>query len=192
MSEVVHQFTTVIPTWSPYVTPVDLATATPAQRAAMKVTPSNKGVSPYVLTLAHDPESLEVRSPLFNLIMYGRDGLAPAERELGALSASIVNRCVYCVAVHASRFITHTGRTDVVEAIFARERDVALDDPRRQAVFDFAAALSTTPPRAGQGEGEALTNAGLSPLDQLDLVLSAAIFAWANRLMHTLGEPVSG
>ena len=191
MSEVVHRFTDVIPTWSPYVTPVDLATATPEQRAAMQVTPSNKGVSPYVLTLAHDPESLAVRSPLFNLIMYGRDGLAPAERELGALSASVVNRCVYCAAVHASRFNAHTGRSDVVEAIFADELDVKLDDPRQQAVFDFAAALSFTPPRAAPGDAEALTAAGLSSLDQLDLVLSAAIFAWANRLMHTLGEPVS-
>ena len=192
MSAVVHRFTTVIPTWSPYVTPVDLATATPEQRAAMKVTPSNKGVSPYVLTLAHDPESLAVRSPLFNLIMYGRDGLPPAERELGALSASIVNRCVYCVAVHASRFIAHTGRTDVIAAIFAGERRAALDDGRQRAVFDFAAALSATPPDAGRGAADALAAAGLSPLDQLDLVLSAAIFAWANRLMHTLGEPVSG
>ena len=191
MSEVVHAFTAVVPTWSPYVTPVDLASATPAQRAAMQVTPSNKGVSTYVLTLAHDPESLEVRSPLFNLIMYGRDGLPPAERELGALSASIVNRCVYCAAVHASRFNAHTKRSDVVEAIFARELDVALDDRRQQAVFDFAAALSTTPPRAGQGEREALVESGLTPLEQLDLVLSAAIFAWANRLMHTLGEPVT-
>jgi hypothetical protein len=51
MSEVVHTFTAEIPTWSPYVTPVELASATPEQLAAMKITPSNKGVSPYVLTL---------------------------------------------------------------------------------------------------------------------------------------------
>jgi alkylhydroperoxidase family enzyme len=31
----------------------------------------------------------------------------------------------------------------------------------------------------------------LSALEQLDLVLSAAIFGWANRLMHTLGEPIA-
>ena len=66
MSEPIHRFTAKIPTWSPYVTPVELATATAEQLAAMKVTPSNKGISPYVLTLAHDPESLQVRSPLFN------------------------------------------------------------------------------------------------------------------------------
>ena len=37
MSEIVHSFTATIPTWSPYVTPVDLASATSEQLAAMKV-----------------------------------------------------------------------------------------------------------------------------------------------------------
>ena len=190
MSEVVHQFTAIVPTWSPYVTPGELATATPEQLAAMKVTPSNKGVSPYVLTLAHDPESLEVRSPLFNGIMYGKDGLPSAERELGAVAASIVNRCVYCAAVHASRFIGLTKQNDVITEIFAAERDAKLE-PRQQALFDFAAKLSTTPVEAGAADAQALVDAGLSELEQLDLVLSAAIFGWANRLMHTLGEPLA-
>jgi uncharacterized peroxidase-related enzyme len=191
MSKPVHTFTAKVPEWSPYVTPVDLATATPEQMSAMKITPSNKGVSPYVLTLAHDPESLEVRSPLFNLIMYGKDGLSPAERELGAVAASVVNRCVYCTAVHASRYLGHTKRTDLIETIFADELQARLP-PREQAVFDFAARLSTTPIEAGPAEIHALNDAGLSELEQLDLILSAAIFGWANRLMHTLGEPLAG
>jgi uncharacterized peroxidase-related enzyme len=190
MSEAIHQFTATVPTWSPYVTPVELATATPEQLAAMKVTPSNKGVSPYVLTLAHDPESLEVRSPLFNQIMYGKDGLPSAERELGAVGASIVNRCVYCAAVHASRFIGLTKQNEVITEIFAAERDAKLE-PRHQALFDFAAKLSTTPVEAGAVDAQALVDAGLSELEQLDLVLSAAILGWANRLMHTLGEPLA-
>lgn len=191
MSKPVHAFTAKVPEWSPYVTPVDLATATPEQMSAMKITPSNKGVSPYVLTLAHDPESLEVRSPLFNLIMYGKDGLSPAERELGAVAASVVNRCVYCTAVHASRYLGHTKRTDLIEAIFADELQARLP-PREQAVFDFAARLSTTPIESGPADIQALNDAGLSELEQLDLILSAAIFGWANRLMHTLGEPLAG
>jgi uncharacterized peroxidase-related enzyme len=191
MSKPVHTFTAKVPEWSPYVTPVDLATATPEQMSAMKITPSNKGVSPYVLTLAHDPESLEVRSPLFNLIMYGKDGLSPAERELGAVAASVVNRCVYCTAVHASRYLGHTKRTDLIETIFADELQARLP-PREQAVFDFAARLSTTPIEAGPAEIQALNDAGLSELEQLDLILSAAIFGWANRLMHTLGKPLAG
>lgn len=189
MSEVIHSFTTTVPRWQPYVVPVDLATATEEQRAAMQVTPSNKGISPYVLTLTHDPESLAVRSPLFNLIMYGKDGLSPGERELGATAASIVNRCVYCAAVHSSRFISHTKRTDVIDSIFADGLDAELDE-HLQAIFDFAARLSATPPEAAEADAQAIADIGLSELEALDLVLSSAIFGWANRLMHTLGEPV--
>jgi uncharacterized peroxidase-related enzyme len=189
MSNVVHAFTSTVPVWSPYVTPVDLASATPEQMAAMQVTPSNKGVSKYVLTLAHDPESLAVRSPLFNLIMYGKDGLSSAERELGAVGASVVNRCIYCAAVHASRFNGLTKRPEVIEAIFKDELEARIE-PREQAIFDFSARLSTTPSQLSQGDADALRKAGLDELEMLDLVLSAAIFGWANRLMHTLGEPL--
>lgn len=188
MSEVVHAFTTTVPVWSPYVTPVDLASATPEQLAALQVTPSNKGVSPYVLTLAHDPESLAVRSPLFNKIMYGKDGLSSAERELGAVGASVVNRCIYCAAVHASRFNGLTQRPKVMDAIFKDERNAALE-PRDQAVFDFSAQLSETPPALGDKDVDAVKAAGLDLLEAVDLVFSAAIFGWANRLMHTLGQP---
>lgn len=104
MSEIIHDFTTEVPDWRPRVTPVDLDQATAAQLDALKVTPSNTKVSDYVLTLAHDVETLKVRSPLFNAIMYNRGGLGRAGRELGATAASVVNRCVYCAAVHASRY----------------------------------------------------------------------------------------
>lgn len=189
MSKVIHEFTTKLPHWSPYVTPVDLKTASQQQLDAMKVTPSNKKVSEYVLTLAHDPESLAVRSPLFNAIMYGKDGLAHAERELGALGSSIVNHCVYCVAVHSARYIQLTKRTDVIEKIFAEETESQLDD-YSQGIFDFSAALARTPPTATERQRRNLEDFGFDTLQMVDLVLAAAIFSWANRLMHVLGEPI--
>lgn len=188
MTEVVHEFTTTVPVWAPYITPLELASATPEQLAAMQVTPSNKGVSPYVLTLAHDPESLAVRSPLFNQIMYGKDGLSGAERELGAVGASVVNRCIYCAAVHASRFNALSKRPEVMEAIFKDERKARLE-ARDQAIFAFSAQLSETPPALGEEAVKAAETAGLDMLEAVDLVFSAAIFGWANRLMHTLGQP---
>lgn len=189
MSTPVHDFTTEIPRWSPYVKPVDLAEATPEQLDAMQITPSNKTISDYVLTLAHDPESLKVRSPLFNAIMYGKGGLSSAERELGAVGASIVNRCVYCAAVHASRFNGLTKRTDVIEEIFAKGVEADLEE-NQQAIFDFAVKLSKTPSEATAADIAALADLGLSKVEILDLILSASIFGWANRLMHTLGEPL--
>jgi uncharacterized peroxidase-related enzyme len=125
--------------------------------------------------------SYPVRSPLFNLIMYGRDGLAGSERELGAVAASVANRCVYCAAVRASRFNNLTKRMDVIEAVFADGLEATLDE-HLQAIFDFSAHLSTTPPEATAADAQALVDVGLSELECLDLIQSAATFGWANRL----------
>lgn len=190
MNEVLHEFTAKVPRWVPYLKPVRLDQASQQQLDAMKVTPSNTKISDYVLTLAHDPESLAVRSPLFNAIMYGRGGLSRAERELGAVGASIVNRCVYCAAVHADRYLQLTKRTDLIQAVFADEAEAELD-AASQPLFDFAVALSQTPPAATPEMIAALRARGMSETEILDLVLSVSIFGWANRLMHTLGEPVA-
>ena len=174
--------------WHPHVTPVDLATATPEQREALQVTPSNTKVSAYVLTLALDAEILKERTPLFNDIMYARGGLSRAERELGALSASIVNHCVYCAQVHATRFNQLSKRPEVVEAIY-RDGPAARLPARDQAILDFGIKLSRQPQALDAADRERLRAVGLSDLEILDLVHSVAIFGWANRLMHTLGQP---
>ncbi len=189
MSETIHDFTTTVPFWRPRVTPIDLEDATEAQRDALKVTPSNTKVSEYVLVLARDAETLRERTPLFNAIMYNRGGLSRAERELGATGASVVNRCVYCAAVHASRYNTLAKNETVMARIFADGADADLDT-RQSAILQFAMKLSQTPPDVTQDDMETLREAGLERDEILDLILSASLFGWANRLMHTLGDPV--
>ncbi|MBN9444281.1 peroxidase-related enzyme [Bosea sp. (in: a-proteobacteria)] len=189
MSRVVHRFTRTVPEWRPRVTPVDLAEATPEQREALKITPSNTKVSDYVLVLAHDPETLSVRSPLFNAIMYDSGGMSRAEREIGAIGASIVNRCIYCAAVHASRHAQLAKDTAVTDELFARGEKAALP-PREQAIFNFSVKLSQTPPAVTEADAACLREAGLSEAEIVDLILSTALFGWANRLMHVLGDPV--
>ena len=189
MSEPIHDFTAVVPHWCPRVTPIKLEDATPAQLDALKVTPSNTKVSEYVLVLARDSETLRERTPLFNAIMYNRGGLSRAERELGAVGASIVNRCVYCAAVHASRYNQLAKDVSVIERIFADGESAELN-PRQTAIFRFAVKLSKSPPDVSKDDMSALAAAGLGPDEVLDLVLSAALFGWANRLMHTLGDPI--
>ena len=175
--------------WSPYIEPVDVATATEEQLAAMQVTPSNTKVSAYVRTLAHDPESYVARTKLFNAIMYAKGGLDRAERELGALVTSAVNRCVYCASVHARRYVELSGREEVVEEIYVRGLEGPFD-ARTQAIVDFCKALSETPSHATREQVQALRDHGMSKAEIVDLIHSAAIFGWANRLMHTLGHSV--
>lgn len=189
MSHVVHKFTRAVPKWRPRVTPVKLEDATPEQLDALKVTPSNTKVSDYLLTLAHDVESLAVRSPLFNAIMYDPGGMSRAERELGALGASMVNRCIYCAAVHADRHAKLEKDTSVTDALFAKGVEAELN-PRNRAIFDFARKLAEAPAEATKQDMDALRAAGLTDEEILDLILSSALFAWANRLMHVLGDPV--
>lgn len=190
MSRVVRDFTTVVPDWKPHLTPVDLDQANEAQREALKVTPSNTRVSDYLLVLAHDSEALQARTPLFNGIMYNRGGLSRAEREIGAVGASLVNRCVYCAAVHASRYNQLARDEETMRRIFTDGEDAQLD-PRQSAILRFAIKLSACPPEAAADDLDALRAVGLSDAEILDLILSSALFGWANRLMHTLGEPVA-
>jgi uncharacterized peroxidase-related enzyme len=190
MSEALHAFTTQVPEWRPRVKPIKLAEATPEQLEALQVTPSNTKVSDYVLVLANDVETLKVRSPLFNAIMYGRGGLSRAERELGAVGASIVNRCIYCAAVHASRYNQLTKDETVIAKIFADGEEAELDE-RQAAILNFAIRLSRAPSEARPEDVRRLRDAGLSDEEVLDLILSASLFGWANRLMHTLGDPIA-
>lgn len=189
MSRIIHKFTRNVPHWQPRLTPVKLAEATQEQLDALQVTPSNTKVSDYVLTLAHDVESLSVRSPLFNAIMYDPGGMSRAERELGALAASMVNNCIYCAAVHADRHAKLKKDTAVTDALFANGEKADLN-PRDRAIFEFARKSAAAPSAAGPEEMDALRAAGLSDEEILDLILSSALFGWANRLMHVLGDPV--
>ena len=189
MEYLVQEFTTQIPRWSPHLKPIPREETTAAQEKALEVTPSNGKVSDYMLVLAHDPESLTARNPLFNTIMLGPGELARADRELGAVGASEVNRCIYCTAVHAKRYISLTDQSEVIDSIFEDQTEADLP-PREQAIFDYAASLSATPPQATGVHIRALRDVGLSDREILDLTLSASIFGWANRLMETLGQPV--
>lgn len=172
--------------WHPWIAPVEVDDATPAQREAMKVTPSNKKISEYVRTLVHDPESYTARTVLFNAIMYVEGGLDRADRELGALGASIVNGCRYCAVVHARRHAQLAGSDAVVSAIYFDRADAL--SAREAAIYRFARRLSVTPSEATPEDIAALRAAGMNDAEILDLIHAIAIFGWANRLMHVLGH----
>ncbi|PGH58953.1 hypothetical protein CRT60_02870 [Azospirillum palustre] len=182
-------FTTDVLDWKPWLPPVVLEDATEEQRLALAVTPSNIAIGAYSLVLAHEPESLLHRTPLFNGIMYAPRGLPRAEREFATAVESVLNGCVYCASVHARRFVELTGGRDAVDLLFAQGIS-GQDDPRRQAIAQAAARLTATPAALTAEDAAALRRAGVEDGEILDLVLAVAIFAWANRLMLSLGEAV--
>ncbi|WP_431282318.1 peroxidase-related enzyme [Humitalea sp. 24SJ18S-53] len=171
--------------WRPRLAPVDAATATPAQLAALEACPPAQRRSTYFLTLAHDPGSLGERGALFTTVMYAEGGLPFSEREYATAIVSIVNGCVYCTSVHAKRFVDITGATEAMQAVLDGG---PAPDPRLRAIGDFAAALTRDPQAMTPAAIAPLRDAGLDDLQILDLIHAVAMFANANRLMQSLGD----
>ena len=182
------RFTADVLDWAAWVAPVDLTSASAEQNAALEASGPHARTSQYYHLLLHDPAALRERSLLFNAIMYGAKGLARADRELGATVESIENGCVYCTSVHARFYLQLAKRAEVIEALFAHGAAAQLP-PRERAVADFAAALGATPPALTSSHLNALRAEKFSDADIFDLANAVAMFAWANRLMLTLGEP---
>ena len=148
--------------------------------------------SDYFRLLGRNLPVLEQRTLTDKGIFYTPGGLPRAERELAATVVSKINGCIYCASVHARKASQLSKDDGAVETLLAVRPGRALSEgqsARWQAEINYAAALSVTPPAATPGHLAELEKQKLDTLEQLDLLQSAAFFAWANRLMLTLGEP---
>ncbi|MDG9970088.1 CMD domain protein [Achromobacter mucicolens] len=184
-----HGFTNEVLEWKAWLDVVNVDTATPEQIAVLEESHPKAKVSDYYLFLVHQPEILRQRSTAFNAIMYAPGGLSRAERELGATVVSRVNGCVYCASVHAQRFEQLAKRNDVIGQVF--ENPVTAGTTKReQAIGKFSIQITEAQANVNAASIQALKDVGLNDGEILDLLHSDAIFAWANRLMLNLGEPV--
>ena len=175
--------------WQAWLDPITLADATPEQVAVLEESTPTAKTSPYYLLLVQDVDVLRERSRLYNASMYGPRGLPRADRELAAVAVSRVNGCVYCASVHVQRYIQLTKRPDVMQRLLDEGVETELP-PRERAIVDFAVKLTRTPAALANADLAPLRQVGLNDQEILDLTHVVAMFAWANRLMQTLGEPV--
>jgi uncharacterized peroxidase-related enzyme len=184
-----HGFTNESLEWDAWLDVVDLDQASAEQIAVLEESHPKAKVSDYYRFLVHQPEILRQRSAAFNAIMYAPGGLPRAERELSTTVVSRINGCVYCASVHAQRFEQLAKRNDVIRQVFDDPHSAGTT-PREAAIAHFSAALTEHPDDIRAEQLQALREAGLTDAEILDLIHSIAIFAWANRLMLNLGEPV--
>ncbi|KGD70985.1 alkylhydroperoxidase domain protein [Pantoea vagans] len=148
--------------------------------------------SDYFRLLGRNLPLLEQRTLTDKGIFYTAGGLPRAERELAATVVSKVNGCIYCASVHARKASQLSKQDDTVQKLLNVAPGAVLSHghtARWQAIIAFSAALSLTPAQPAQSQIAVLREQDLDTLDLLDLIQSTAFFAWANRLMLTLGEP---
>lgn len=177
--------------WSPWLETIHELDHAPDEIAAIEESvPVVKG-SRYFATLAHDLPALKERTALFSNSLRSPGGASNAERELAAVVTSRINGCVYCASVHARAYNVYAKKPAVIEAIYEHDVDapVAEANAREQAIIDYSTKLTRDHSGMTAADLRPLREAGLSDLEILDITQSAAMFAWANRLMLTLGEP---
>ena len=191
MSDLIESngFTNATLGWKAWLDVVQLEAATAEQLAVLEESHPKAKVSDYYLFLVHQPEILKQRSVAFNAIMYAPGGMPRAERELGATVVSRINGCVYCASVHAQRFEQLAKRTDAIVQVF-EDPHSAGTTARERAIVQFSIAMTDNPETITPASIQSLKDVGLTEPEILDLLHSVAIFAWANRLMLNLGEPV--
>ena len=174
--------------WRSWLSPLDVAQASPLQQAVLDESHPQARTSAYYLTLIHQPLMLRHRSAAYKAIMYATGGAPRAERELAAMVVSVTNGCVYCTSVHAQRFAQLARRHDTVEQVFRNPATAGVDE-RERAIARFAQAVTLHPHTLAAADVAPLRQLGMSAEQILDVLHAAAIFGWANRLMHNLGEP---
>jgi uncharacterized peroxidase-related enzyme len=174
--------------WRSWLSPLDVVQATGLQQAVLDESHPQARASAYYLTLIHQPLMLRHRSAAYNAIMYAPGGAPRAERELAAMVVSVTNGCVYCTSVHAQRFAQLARRHDTVEQVFRNPATAGVDE-RERAIARFAQAVTLRPHTLAAADVAPLRQLGMSAEQILDVLHAAAIFGWANRLMHNLGEP---
>ncbi|WP_062209221.1 peroxidase-related enzyme [Streptomyces sp. NBRC 109706] len=192
------EYTRELLSWTAWVPPVPTDELTAEQEAAFQ----GKTNGEYFRLLSRLPGVLAARTALDAAIFATREGLPRAERELAAAATSKVTDCVYCASVHARKSAQLAKRPADVDRLLsvALERDAdwlpkdtaplgAGQDSRWSAIVEFAGALATTPVSATTAQVERLRAEGLTDAELTDLVAATAFFAWANRLMLSLGDP---
>jgi uncharacterized peroxidase-related enzyme len=175
--------------WNAWLPTVDDGSLTEAQTEVLNWIKPSADSRQYYATLAHDPEVLRARTELFNAVMYAQGGLPRAERELGTVAASRINGCVFCASVHARAYARLTKSTDSIGRLLDQGVETDGLSEREQAIVDYGAKLTRAPHALSAADLKPLRDLGMSDLEILDLTNAVAMFANANRLMQTLGEP---
>ncbi|MCG2572124.1 peroxidase-related enzyme [Acinetobacter sp. ME22] len=190
----VTDFTQEVLGWEAWLRPRDLDQLSVAEQAVLDRYGLLQKGSAYFLLLSHQLDILEKRTVIDRDIFYSQGGLEKWLREFSAVISSKVNGCIYCASVHARKASIYAkAHADDVQRLLDTPAGQVLANStyseKLQQIIEFNAALATTPIQLNASHVQGLRQFGFSDQELLDFIQATAFFAWANRLMLSLGEP---
>lgn len=189
----VTAFTQQVLGWEAWLPPRKIDDLSEKELAVLTKYSLVKKSSSYFLLLSYHLEILEKRTLIDRDIFYSRGGLERWLREFAAVISSKVNGCIYCASVHARKASTYAKE-------HASDVQKFIDIPAGQIlatgfsntlnnIIAFNSELAATPINICTNSISLLKEGGFSDIEIFDFIQSTAFFAWANRLMLSLGEP---
>ncbi len=122
----------------------------------------------------------------FREIMQGESELTEAEREMICLAVSSENGCLYCLVAHGAELRRHLGDPVQADRIVIDYRRAGLPE-RQRAMLDYAVKLTVNMKECNEADLEYLRSLGFSDEGIFDIVETAAMFNFTNRLASATG-----
>lgn len=185
--------------WSSRLPEVAPESASQHQQDVLDLIAPDARSSSFYTLLVHNADALSEFSAVFNNIMQAGERPKASWRELAAVATSELNGCLYCAGIHGRLYLEAEGRAELIEQLFeATYRDDVVDAVSQKqagsaeaALLESVIALTRTPERFDARLLHGLSDAGYTATQSLDILLTAALFSWSNRLIQTLGDTVS-
>ena len=131
------------------------------------------------------PQQLRSFIALYDAIMTEASGLTKAEREMIAVAVSAQNDCFYCLTSHGAVLRIRAKDEVLADTIAANYRAANLT-PRQRAMLDLAVKITNDSAAIGDPDIAALRDHGFTDEDIMDIIQTAALFNYSNRVASAL------
>jgi uncharacterized peroxidase-related enzyme len=135
---------------------------------------------------AESPAAVQAYMSLSDI--FQTTALSPAEQNIVILTASVENKCDYCVAAHSRGARMAGVPDDIIKSIADR---VALSDPKAEALHRFVTLLVDRRGWLPDADVQAFLGAGYSKSQMLDVMVGVSMKTLSNYINH-LSDPPMG
>ncbi|MFZ4832987.1 CMD domain-containing protein [Rouxiella sp. Mn2063] len=174
--------------WTSRLTEINLQQATHQQLDALDLSAPNARSSSFYRLLIQDERLLEEYSAIFSHIMRGENGETGLVQELAATTTSRLNGCLYCTGIHARAYLELGGDKQQITRLFDEKNGERYATIGSNVLLNNVAILTRTPQRFDAKSLNTLIASGYDDTQSFKILLTSALFSWANRLIQTLGN----
>jgi len=174
--------------WTSRLPEIDLQRATHQQLDTLDLSAPNARSSSFYRLLVQDECLLNEYSAIFSHIMRGESGTAEVTQELSAITTSRLNGCLFCSGIHARAYLALGGDEQEVVRLFDEQDGERYPATSSNALLNNVSVLTRMPQRFDVNNLNTLAAAGYNDAQNIKILLTSALFSWANRLIQTLGD----